>query len=142
MHKKLLSLALALAMCMSLCVPAFALNSSDSKSHDSYVSPENNSQEKTDTEVAEEFIAEHEVAHEITFPADEMPENRTNALTIDSPQYNGSYNQDYDSGVAVSPKYRESTYLLSQEAWQVFYGAASFNKFDKINIYSLKTFWR
>ncbi len=56
MHKKLLSLALALAMCMSLCVPAFALNSSGSKSHDSYVNPENNSQGKTDTEVAEEFI--------------------------------------------------------------------------------------
>ncbi len=61
---------------------------------------------------------------------------------VDSPKYNGSYNQDYDPGVAYSPKYRESIYLLCQEAWQVFYGAVSFNKFDKININSLKTFWR
>lgn len=62
---------------------------------------------------------------------------------VDSPKYNGAYPKDFGyQGQAFSPKYKYSTAALCQEAWQVFYGAVSFNKFDTINSSAFKTFWR
>lgn len=62
---------------------------------------------------------------------------------VDPLNYDPIYPHDFGyQGVVYSPKFNKSTTELCQEAWQVFYGTYSLDKYDTINTSAFKTFWR